>query len=254
MQMSSCLAIETSVDIITYRLAPISREHERVHITFDLVLLRVETSQSWKIKETTVKVMYVYTVYLSVPSEGATNGAVEFRILMGKTTLPIDVDCHVFLLFSFERMKFDLLVLCVFCSSCWFHSGAVPNFSWTWDVGIAEQYHKPPWWWLHLNTSRCSSFPLAANLGKFTLITSNHFFEKLPQSICAPISRPLKDFFPPRCVCDGLEKDALMLSPDIVLLVFSWPPTVMKQIIHTHTKQLGSNISVLQSARCDGPR
>lgn len=120
---------------------------------------------------------------------------------MGKTTLPIDVDCHVFLLFSFERMKFDLLVLCVFCSSCWFHSGAVPNFSWTWDVGIAEQYHKPPWWWLHLNTSRCSSFPLAANLGKFTLITSNHFFEKLPQSICAPISRPLKDSFStPLCV------------------------------------------------------
>lgn len=33
---------------------------------------------------------------------------------MGKTTLPIDVDCHVFLLFSFEKMKFDLLVLCVF--------------------------------------------------------------------------------------------------------------------------------------------
>lgn len=156
---------------------------------------------------------------------------------MGKTTLPIDVDCHVFLLFSFERMKFDLLVLCVFCSSCWFHSGAVPNFSWTWDVGIAEQYHKPPWWWLHLNTSRCSSFPLAANLGKFTLITSNHFFEKLPQSICAPISRPLKILFStPLCVCDGLEKDALMLSPDIVLLVFSWPPTVMKQIIQTHTQ------------------
>lgn len=64
---------------------------------------------------------------------------------MGKTTLPIDVDCHVVLLFSFERMKFDLLVLCVFVPVAGFIlSGAVPNFSWTWDVGTAEQYHKPP--------------------------------------------------------------------------------------------------------------
>jgi len=61
---------------------------------------------------------------------------------------------------------------------------------------VAEQYTKPPWWLLHLN----SSFPLAANLGKFTLITSNHFFEKLPQSMCAPISRPLKIFSTPLCM------------------------------------------------------